>query len=152
MQIEKLIREYLEKTQLMQIATCSNNNPWVATVHFAYDENLNLYWISSFERRHSIELEQNANVAAAIVKPHTSGEKVRGIQLSGQASRLSGNDAAFGMEIYTKRYNTPRERVKNIVEQANEEKHVIYKIKPELFVLFDEVNFPDNPRQEWKLQ
>lgn len=150
MDLEKLIREYLEKTQLMQIATCLNNQPWVATVHFAFDENLNLYWISSFDRRHSIEIEQNPNIAAAIVKPHTSGEKVRGIQLSGVASRLSGADIQAGMDIYTKRYTTPRERVKNIVEQTSGENHTVYKIKPELFVLYDEVNFPNSPRQEWK--
>lgn len=33
---------------------------------------------------------------------------------------------------------------------SGEDPHKLYQIKPELFVLFDEINFPDNPRQEWR--
>jgi hypothetical protein len=33
----------------------------------------------------------------------------------------------------------------------SERPHKFYRIKPELFVLFDVEHFPDNPRQEYEL-
>lgn len=67
MDVEKIIREYINKTVHMSLATVKDNKPWVCEVHFAYDDELNLYWRSNPNRRHSKELEQNPNVAGNIV-------------------------------------------------------------------------------------
>lgn len=147
MDLRLLVKEYLKNIQQMQIATSNADQSWISTVYFAYDENFDLFWLSRPERRHSIEIEKNPKVSGAIVKQHIYGEKVRGIQFQGIASRLSGTDAERGMEVYNGRYSTPRERVKNILSGENGEKHVVYKIKLSLLVLFDEVNFPQNPSQ-----
>ena len=90
MDVRKLISEYFESAQLLQIITSINDQPWAATVFFAYDDDLNLYWISRTDRRHSQEINQNHNVAGVIVKYHTYSEKVRGIQLVGTAEELMG--------------------------------------------------------------
>jgi hypothetical protein len=43
----------------------------------------------------------------------------------------------------------PEEKILELM--ANPERpHKFYRIKPELFVLFDAVNFPDSPRQEYR--
>ena len=77
--LEMLVREYLKEAKLMQIATVKNGKPWVASVWYANDDDLKLYFISRKSRRHSLELKKNQNVAGAIIKPHTigSGEKYR---------------------------------------------------------------------------
>ncbi|MBI2414594.1 hypothetical protein HYV31_01965 [candidate division WWE3 bacterium] len=53
------------------------------------------------------------------------------------------------MLLYAKRFAMPMLRVNKII--AHKDAHVCYKIKPELIVLFDEVNFPKEPRQEFRL-
>lgn len=148
MDIKDEVKTYLASTQLMQIATSSNEQPWTATVYFAYDTNLNIYWLSRSDRRHSRDIEKNPKVSGSISKLHTYGEKVRGVQFEGVAEKLMGDDASQCLEIYYNRYNKARERVKNILVGAVGETIVIYKVKPTKFVLFDEVNFPENPRQE----
>lgn len=148
-EIKSLIIDYLDKARMMQVATSNNGQPWACTVYFAYDEDLNLYWISLPSRRHSLEIAQNPKVAGAIVLPHTPGDDVRGIQFEGEAAALYGEDAREGMNYYSSRYKMDAERVAKIVDDTDG--HVCYKIKPRAFVLFDEVNFPDNSRQEYVL-
>lgn len=147
MDLRKLIEEYLSKAYLMQVATTDNNQPWVCSVYFAYDESLNLYWISRPTRRHSKELRSNERVAGTVVLPHTHGEKVRGLQFEGVAKELISKEAIKEIECYSNRFqDIPKEKIKTILE--GKDSHVCYKISPTLFILFDEVNFPDNPRQE----
>jgi uncharacterized protein YhbP (UPF0306 family) len=148
--LKTLIKEYLEKARMMQVVTARDNQPWACTVYFAYDDSLNLYWISSTTRRHSEEIRNNEKVAGTIVLPHTPGDKVRGIQFQGVAKELASKEEAIaGMKWYAKRYGMKPERVDAIV--GNKDGHVCYKITPTSIVLFDEVNYPDDPRQEFRL-
>ena len=148
--LRTLIVEYLSSAKLMQVATSREGQPWICTVFFAFDNNLNLYWISKPDSRHSEEIRQNEKVSGTIVLPHKIGEKVRGIQLQGVAKKLSDKtEAADAMDYYAERFSTPKERVKAILDNTGG--YVVYKITPQTFVLFDQVNFPDNPRQEYNL-
>lgn len=148
-QVRKLIEEYLQNARMMQVATAKDNQPWACTVYFAVDENLNLYWISKTSRRHSEEIRNNEKVAGTIVLPHTPGDDVRGIQFQGVAKELSGEEAVTAMKCYAQRYGMNQDRVNAIVE--NKDGHVPYRITPNMYVLFDEVNFPDNSRQEYSV-
>lgn len=148
--IKRLIEEYLDKARLMQVATSKNNQPWACSVYFAYDDALNLYWISQPSRRHSQEIRINDKVAGTIVLPHTPGDDVRGLQFQGTAKELTQRkDIEQAMKLYAKRYGMDAKRVSAIVE--NIDGHMCYVVHPVLYVLFDEVNFPDSPRQEYTL-
>jgi uncharacterized protein YhbP (UPF0306 family) len=150
MSIKKLIQDYLRQARMLQVATAANNQPWACTVYFACDEKLNLYWISKPSRRHSEEIRNNTKVAGTIVLPHTPGDDVRGIQFQGTAQEVKNKlTAAEAMKYYAKRYGMKEERVNAILSGADG--HTCYKITPTLFVLFDEVNFPKNPRQEYRV-
>src|ERR1700690_33649 len=112
MELRKLIEDYLKEAKMLQIATSKNNQPWSCTVYFAFDDKLNLYWISKPNRRHSEEIRNNDKVAGVIVLPHTPGDKVRGLQFQGIAKELSNkDDATAGMKYYAKRYGMKPERV-----------------------------------------
>ena len=147
--LKKLIEEYLSEAKLMQIATSRNGQPWACSVYFAYDNKFNLYWISTPKRRHSKEIIDNEKVAGTIVLPHTPGQDVRGISFEGTAKEVKGKAALPALLLYAKRFGMSLIRVNKIV--ANKDAHVCYCIKPNLIVLFDEVNFPKDPRQEYKL-
>ncbi len=148
--VKDLIDEYLKDAKLMQIATSRDNQPWACSVYFAYDKEFHLYWISKPTRRHSKEIHENEKVAGTIVLSHTPGDKVRGIQFQGVAKELDDKVGKIEcMHYYAKRYGMDSDRVEDIIE--NRDGHSCYQITPKLFVLFDEVNFPDDPRQEYKL-
>lgn len=144
------ITDYLKEAKMLQVATVKNNQPWVCTVYFAHDEQLNLYWLSKPNTRHSQEIKQNEKVAGTIVLPQNPGDKIRGLQLQGVAKELHNQEEVrAGMKYYAQRFGMNEERVEAIIN--NTDGHFCYKITPNLFVLFDTLNFPDNPRQEYKL-
>jgi len=152
MNLEKLIREYLDEAKMMQIATVDAGQPWCCTVWYAHDEDLNLYWISSKDRRHSIEIAKDNKVAGTIVIPHLkgSGEKVRGLQFQGVASETSGDAQILGRNLYIKKYDRPQNHHEEVLTDPDADANW-YIIKPSQIVLFDQINFPDSPRQEFQV-
>lgn len=152
--IRELIVDYFKGAKLMSLATCNKNKPWVATVWFAFDDKLNLYFISQNFRRHVAEIKNNPNVAGTIANPHKDlGVKVRGIQFEGKASEVSVPELPKIFKLFVRRFPNAKANVKsikNIIE--NTIKTRFYKIEPLRYVLFDEVNFPKNSQQELPLK
>lgn len=150
MDLRKLIKDYLKEAKLMQLATSIDGQPWVCSVWFAADEDLNIYWFSSTTRRHSKEVMQNNKVAAAIVLPQTPQDPGRGLQLQGIAELLTEQkDIDKAVSVYAGRIFT-KEQIEEF-GALKDKPHSFYKIKPTQFVLFDSVNFPDESRQEYNL-
>jgi len=149
MKVEELVRRYLPKGRMMQVATLNEDQPWVATLYYVADDDLNLYWISTPDRRHSKELENHAKVAGAIPLHHGPGQKVVGLQLEGHAQLVTDPDEmARAMKLYAERYDRSEVWYRDFL--AGKNPHKLYKIKPSLFVLFDEETFPDDTRREWR--
>lgn len=147
--VKDLIIKYLNEARIMQVATAIDNQPWACTVYFAFDQQCNLYWISKADRRHSQDIKQNPKVAGTIVLPHSYGEDIRGLQFQGTARQI--NDPKEVVELfasYANRYDC-QEEANRIASGQNP--HKLYRVKPSLFVLFDEANFLDQARQEWHL-
>lgn len=86
MDVEKIVREYIDKSVHMSLGTSQNNKPWVCEVHFVYDDQLNLYFRSLKSRRHSQEIAQNPDVAGNIVKQHALNEYPHAIYFEGEAA------------------------------------------------------------------
>ncbi len=133
--IEKTIREYLPDIIHMSLATCKDSKPWVCEVHYAYDDQLNMYFRSKPSRRHSQEIAANPNVAANIITQHQLGEKPRGIYLEGNAELLVDvNQNHIAYQKYCERLGTGPE----ILEEAKQEDgHKFYKITVSDFYVFD---------------
>lgn len=91
-QIEQTIREYIEQIVHMSLATSIDNKPWVCEVHFACDDELNVYFRSTTDRRHCQEIAQNPFVAGNIVTQHFKNQKVRGVYFEGSAELLGDID------------------------------------------------------------
>ena len=150
--LKEIIKDYLKEAKLMQVATARKNKPWVATVWYVHDEDMNLYFISRRKRRHSLEIKANPNVAGAIVKPHYkgSGEKVIGLQFEGLAKEATGEQLETARKLYMEKY----ENAENIpIEKLKDPKFMVtfYVLKPKIIALFDEINFPKDPRQELRI-
>lgn len=154
MTLRKLIEDYLNEAKLMQVATVKDNKPWVCSVWYVADSDLNLFFISRRSRRHSLELTKNPFVAGTIVKPHVigSGEKVRGLQFEGKAHDLADepDELKKVKKLYLKKYSKAEDIS---LENLTDPNFIatFYVIHPKTIVLFDSVNFPENSRQEFKL-
>jgi len=112
------------------------------------DSDLNIYWSSWPERRHSQELKDNPNVAGAIVVQDAHGSKGIGIQAEGTAELIEKYESVQPIaKIYAENFNMNESWVEKFSKL--ETKHRLYKLTPRRFVLFDEKHFPPNIGQEW---
>lgn len=135
MDVEKTIREYLPKVLHMSLATCIDSKPWVCEVHYVYDDELNLYFRSKPDRRHSEEIAKNPNVAGNIVTQHSLGEKVRGIYFEGVAVELVDVDENhIAYKLYCERLGTGPEILEELKVSGS---HGFYKITVKEWSVFD---------------
>src|SRR5580700_8645470 len=110
MDIENAIRDYLPQIVHMSLATSSDNKPWACEVHFAFDDNLNLYFRSLLSRRHSKDIMANPRVAGNIVTQHQVGDKVRGVYFEGTCKLLeSKEDIELAYRVLSERLKVGKE-------------------------------------------
>lgn len=126
MDVEKIIRENIVKTVHMSLGTSENNIPWVCEVHFAVDENLNIYWRSKTDRRHSHEIANNPMVAGNIVKQYQLGEQVIGIYFEGSAELLESVDNNH--PAFTSLKSSLEIDEEALKEAQNDDGHKFYRI------------------------
>ena len=146
--IEKTIREYLSQVIHMSLATSKENKPWVCEVHFSEDDDLNLYFRSSTNRRHSQEIAENPHVAGNIVRQFGIGEEPLGVYFDGTAKLLEPGaelDKAFEC-IKEKQHKDD-----SIIEEAKrDDGPKPYKITVENWYVFGRIG--DMPMQKHKLE
>lgn len=129
----------------MQVATVGGEQPWICTVYFVEDDELNLYWLSLPSRRHSLEIAKHNKTAVAVAVKRD--KPVIGIQAEGEAEAVADKEVISSvMQRYVEKYNVGQQFYDNFVSGQNQ--HVMFRFKPRMYVLFDEVNFTDNGRQE----
>lgn len=133
---------------MMQLATIDGGQPWCSTVYYVTDEDYNLYWASLPSRRHSQEIAKHTKCAAAIPVAYTKGRPAAGLQIQGSAEVVE-DPASIRLiaEQYAAKFNRDNQWVNDFA--ACKTDHKLYKLTPSLYVLFDEVNFPENARQEF---
>ncbi len=147
--LRNLIAEYLKEAKMMHLATVRNGKPWSCNVWFAADKDMNIYWFSSNNRRHSQDVADDPRVAASIWIPSEPADESRGIQLEGTAKRLTKPaDIAKAMSVYVGKIFT-LQAVKQFMA-SREYPHHFYRITPSSVVLFDTKNYPENSRREYK--
>ena len=134
---------------MMQVATVHRRQPWVCTVYYVEDDELNLYWLSLPERRHSQEIAKHNKVAVAV--PIKFDKPVVGLQAEGVAEEVKSHKLIEQVMVrYVKRYNTGRDFYDNFMAGKNQ--HKMYKFTPSAYYLFDEVTFGDGVKRELELK
>ena len=141
-ELKKHILRYLENNRLMALATSKNDIPWVATVFFAYDQDLNIYFISRPETRKTQHLQVNPNVSVVVNHHQPKSGLVKGVQLEGTAQVLDKNKEIKELEIFKKRHNWADEYLHN---------HELYKIIPKKIYYLDDELFGPGGREELEL-
>src|SRR6185295_12930103 len=107
--IKSLIKEVLEKGYLMSLGTHDEGGVWVSDVIFIHDDDLNLYWMSDPDVRHSKAVLQNPKIAGTITA-NLPKEDNLGIQFHGVAEKIEGARHDLAKKHYAKRRKQePRE-------------------------------------------
>lgn len=132
---ENTIREYIAQVIHMSLSTSKDNKPRVFELHFAYDDQLNLYFVSDINTRHSEDIRNNPNVAGSIVTQHFLNQKVRGVYFDGTAKELDDLDEMQqAYKAYTKRYHDSPQLVRIAQAEGNAR---FYKITVNNFYVVD---------------
>jgi uncharacterized protein YhbP (UPF0306 family) len=83
------VLDFLKTGKLMSLATYGDF-PWIASVYYSFDDNLNIYFLSSPATLHCRQIAKNPQVAVSIADSHQSvAVKKRGLQLWGKAGQIS---------------------------------------------------------------
>ena len=133
-EIESTIREYIDQVIHLSLATVKDNKPWVCEVHFSYDKDLNLYFVSSKNTRHATELLENPYVAGNIVTQHFKNQKVRCVEFEGISVMLEGRDAEMAYNADVDRYGKSEGLLNEIRKDGDTR---FFKITISEFFLFD---------------
>lgn len=143
------IQKFLDSHRVLQLATEADGQPWVCSVYFVTDDKLNVYWLSYPTRRHSRELETNNR--AAITMAIKSDLPVIGLSAEGSVAPITDPKTVKNvMDRYVEKYNEGGLFYKNFLAGTNN--HHLYCFKPTTYVLFDELNHPDQPTIEFDVE
>lgn len=115
--LRKLIDEILRDSREMVLATSVNNIPWACVLVFGHDKDLNLYWISFENTRHSQEIVKNPNVSATVTKEPTGGGQDKGLQIQGLTRKLKEEEILGAAREYFAKKGTPKKP--QTLEDAN---------------------------------
>ena len=145
--IEQAIRDYLPQIIHMSLVTCADAQPWACQVHYAVDDELNIYFCSSVQTRHCQEIELNPKVAGSITTQHFLNQKTRCVSFEGVAERIDDVDESHpGYQAYARRLD----RGPQLVQVARKEGTArFYKITVTDFYVSD--GYEHNPPQKFHL-
>ncbi len=138
-QLQKYILEYLSKNRRVTLATSEDNVPWAATVMFAYDPDLNFYFISVPDSRKTKNIATNPKVSCAVNEYTLRAGYTIGLQIEGKAIMLNKERDRRELEIFRKRFDWADDFLHD---------HELYKIVPEKIYYLDDEKFGQGGREE----
>jgi len=141
---KELVRRFLAEHNLMAVATFGSF-PWIASVYYTFDRDLNIYFLSDPATLHAKQILQNSQVAVAIAASRQDINKPkRGLQLSGVAKQIHGlAKVKHALRLWKRNLDVvdPQLTVKVV-------KCSMFKITPKRIKLFDQKLFPVPDGQE----
>ncbi len=136
MSIKDSIRDVLEKGYLISLGTVDDGGVWVSEVIYVNDDDLNIYWISDPNVRHSKAIVTNKKVAGTITVSNESKTPGLGIQIEGNAEKIEGARVDLLVKHFMKRGKIAPEKVADFLDGDS-----WYVLKPTKIQLIDEKNF-----------
>jgi uncharacterized protein YhbP (UPF0306 family) len=136
---------YLDSHNSMSVATSQLDRPWSAAVYYVHDTQFNLYFLSEDKSRHSRNISANCKVAVTINEDPDDWRKIRGLQMEGQASKITSTlEKVRVMGLYVKKFpfvksflKSPVKSMIHFVIGGKAVSFSVYKITPDKILFLD---------------
>ena len=101
--LSRRVQDYLRDHRVATLASNSGEDPWAAAVFYVND-GYTLYYLSSPTSRHCLNLLQNPRVAVTIQEDYVDWLEIKGIQIEGVVSELSGAEEGEARRLYGRKF------------------------------------------------
>ena len=123
-------KEIMSNNIVATLCTSDGNYSHANNIYFAYNNNLEIIFVSDKDTKHAEYIEKNGNVSIVIYnEPESYGKNHQGIQIKGVCSQASGVNLLECWHLYTKRFPIYTTMIKNVDEIANK------LVKSRLFIV-----------------
>ncbi len=103
--IDQKIIDFISEHHVLTITTAKDNKPYTANCFYVYLPEQNMFvFTTDKETRHGSEMLENPQVGANIVLETNTVGKIQGLQITGKAKELKGEDLKTGKRAYLKKY------------------------------------------------
>jgi len=107
--LRERVQAYLAAHHVLTLATDGADGPWAAAVFYAH-EGWALYFLSAPATRHARNIARSARVSATIQEDYSDWRDIKGVQLEGTATRLSGGEEERIRSLYAAKFPFLRQR------------------------------------------
>ncbi len=146
---KELVLSFLKDHNLMSVATYGEH-PWIASVYYSFDDELNIYFLSSPTTLHCKQIAQNPKVAVSIADSHQKPTDLKkGVQLYGIAGQISDTAKikhALRLWKETLGVKDPELSYENMVKKIVTGR--MYKITPKRIKFFNQELFKNDDGEE----
>ena len=97
------VQAYLGARHVMTLATAGDQGSWAAAVFYVH-EGWALYFVSAPGSRHCRDIARSPRVSVTIQEDYSDWTEIKGVQLEGAASRLTGSHAERAQELYAAKF------------------------------------------------
>ena len=97
--LHQRVQAYLGGQHVMTLATGGDAGPWAAALFYVH-EGFTLYFLSSPATRHCRNLAQRPRVSVTIQQDCSDWPQIKGVQLEGIASRITGKEEQRVRNLY----------------------------------------------------
>jgi uncharacterized protein YhbP (UPF0306 family) len=94
---------YLSDHHVATLATYGTEGPWAAAVFYANAGDI-IYFLSAPTSRHCQNLECNPHVAVTIHEDYSDWLEIKGVQIEGIASEISGSEEEKARKLYGQKF------------------------------------------------
>ena len=94
------IRQMLGAHNTLTLATCRDGRPWAASLFFASDSDLNLYFLSDRLTRHARDLAAGSDAVVTVNADCGLWTEVKGLQIEGRVKLLKGAARLRGLKHF----------------------------------------------------
>lgn len=137
-----LILDFLKQHKLMTIATYGTH-PWIAQVYYSFDQELNLYFLSSPRTLHSKQIVKNKKVSAAIADSRQKPSDLKkGLQIYGIAKQIrSRAKIKHALRLWKDALSVknPEQTFENMIKKPTE--GTMYQLTPKKIKFFNQELF-----------
>ena len=137
------IAEFLASHNTLSLATTQGDRPWAASVFFASDAALTLYFVSDPETHHGQDLQYSTRVAGTVNADCETWADIRGVQLTGEARQIARDDRSRVLNLYLAKFD----EVAQLIRDPQTEQHravgkrlaatPFYSLRPDWIRLID---------------